>query len=106
MNDGAGLGADISPGMNLCHHIMPEGFFIFCGFFVVDILQVGLHFGDLFLRNSHAHGFFGFCQSNPQLVEGGEFHIFRKKILHFFSRIAGRKRADVAVVIHFLSSHK
>ena len=65
----------------------------------IDIVLMGLHLGDLLIRNGKAQGLLRFRQNDPKLPPQSEFILSGKKKLHFFAGVAGGKRGKVSVGI-------
>lgn len=48
MDDRRSQGTLFTKYVNVCHHVVPRRPFFLSGGFVVDVVHVRLHFGDLF----------------------------------------------------------
>ena len=100
MDDGHGLGAGISVGMDVGHHVVAELFLIFRRLVVVDVVNMGGQFVHLLLGDGQAQLHLGPGQGHPQAAPGGELLIRREHILHLVAGIAGGQRTLISVVTH------
>ena len=107
MDDAGGLGTLLAVGVDVAHHVVAHQLFAGDGHIVVDVLHVGFqlchHFGGdvgqalLHLRAGQRH---------PQAAPRAELVVVREDVLHLVGGIAGRKRADIAVMLrHWNSSY-
>jgi len=103
MDDAGGLGALLAVGVDVAHHVVAHQLFAGDGHIVVDVIHVGFqlchHFGGdvgqalLHLRAGQRH---------PQAAPRAELVVVREDVLHLVGGIAGRKRADIAVMLRHL----
>ncbi len=69
------LRTNVAVGVNVSHYIMSEAVLVSVCRFVVDIVYVLLHFGDLFFGDIESEFHFGFRESYPELSPCGEFYV-------------------------------
>ena len=99
VNDGFRGGALGAEHMDVAHHVMTQLGFFRLGGFKVDIVQMGFHFRDLFVRDGKPQFLFGFCQSDPESAPGGVFLLGRPVVAHFLAGIAPGQRVLIRIVI-------
>ena len=97
MDDAGSLRSNLTKGVHMCHNVMTYFLLTLAGYLVINIVDVGFHFVDLFLCNRQTQLLFSLSQGYPQTTPGGELHIRRKYIQHLRAGITGTKRAFVYV---------
>ena len=88
VNNGHGLGAELTKSMDVGHHIMSQLLLLRFGELVVNVVNVCLHFRDLLVSNVEAQLLFSRSKGNPELSPGGKFHIRGPHIAHFLGGIS------------------
>lgn len=73
MDNRHGLGTGGTIGMDMCHYIVPQLFFLLRSQLIVHLVPMCLHLVDLFLRNGQPQFHLRPRQRNPQPVPGGKF---------------------------------
>ena len=103
MNNGARFWAKIAERVNVRHHVVTEFLFVFVLFFVVYIVNMFFHLGNLLVGDRKSEFFFAFGKGYPEFSPGGISVIRRKYFLHFFVRVSFAKRTYVFIFhIHLL----
>ena len=97
MDYGLRLRTHISISMDMGHYIMSEFRLVFCSLFIVNIIDVLLHFPYLPVTDVKPQLLFTFRQSNPELSPGGKFMVCGKDFFHLISCIAGAKRIFINI---------
>ena len=92
MNNGARFGAKIAERVNMRHHVVTEFLFVFVLFFVVYVVNMFFHLGNLLVGDRKSEFFFAFGKGYPEFSPGGISVIRRKYFLHFFVRVSFAKR--------------
>ena len=110
VDDARRFRALLSVGVNMAHHIVPYlSLTLFCHL-VINIVLMALQLVDHFpgnhrlpvFRKAELHLRLG--QGDPQPPPGLKLFILGKDVLHFLPRVTLRKRADILVRTHQISS--
>jgi hypothetical protein len=72
VDDRSGLGATSPKRVDVCHYVMTELPFIDRGLVEIDVVQMGGHLVDLFLRDFQAQILLGFGPLQPESSPGAE----------------------------------
>ena len=91
--------------MAMAHDVMAE-FGLFPGDgFKINIVEMGFHLVDLFLRDGQAEFLFGLREGDPQTAPGGMFALRGPVEAHFRSGVAVGQRTLIGVVaVHVILS--
>ncbi len=83
---GLGFRALVSECVDMGHDVVAEPLFVFSRFSKIDFVYVLFHLRDLLSCNGKAEFLLGFCKSDPELAEGGDF-MMRGKEDRTFQRL-------------------
>ena len=77
------LGASDAVGIDVRHNVMADDSFAFFRKFEIDVVQMRLHLGDLFVGYVKTERFFALRQREPQPAEKSYSVFVRKRMTHF-----------------------
>ncbi len=82
VDDRPSLGRDVAQCVDVSHHIVAQFLFVFRRLVVVDVVEVGAKFCDLFLADVQSQFPFRLRQRQPEATPGGEAEPRRPDRLH------------------------
>ena len=100
VDDGLCPGAGVAVGADVRHHVVAQPAFVFGGLFVVDVINMRAHFGNLVVRDGKPQLLFALREGDPELPPGGEFEVGREDALHFPRGISGAQGVFVDRFVH------
>ena len=98
VNDGSGLGADLTIGIDMSHDVVAHLSLPLAGGLIIYIIQVGTHLVKLFIGDVQPQLLLALGKDHPELAPGGKLPVVGEDLLHFFAGIALAERVLISVV--------
>ena len=99
MDDWLGGRTDVAVRMDVSHHIMTQSLFMPGGGLKIDVVDLGLQFVNLSLRDIQPEFALGLGQNNPQFSPSRMFGLRRPELTHLGRSISADQRIVVNIVI-------
>ena len=103
VDDGPGLGAGQTEGVDMGHHIVPQLPLLLSGHGIIDVRQMLPHLRQLLVGDGKPKLLLAFRQGEPEPAPGGKLPVIGKDLLHLPAGIAAAQRVFIDFV-HIRSS--